>query len=290
MRDSAPEVADFVAKAGGYLDDGQVTEKDYEFITFHQSMSYEDFIEGIKPTLGGEASNSGVSYEVRDGIFKRICRRARLNPQNRHAIFIDEINRGNIAGIVGELISLVEEDKREGAVNELRVVLPYSRESFCVPPNLYVIGTMNSADRSVEALDAALRRRFSFVEMVPQPAILGEVAGVNLAELLDTVNRRLEVLRDRDHRIGHAYLMGVGSVESLRAALAERVIPLLQEYFYGDWSKIAMVLGSGFVIERSADVTWPKGFEGEGQAASGQIWTITTPKDWTLETFRSVYA
>jgi len=289
VRDNVPEVVDFIAKAVNYADEGQSIERNYEFITFHQSMSYEDFIEGIKPTLGEEEGDRGLSYEVKDGIFKRICARARLNPGRNFALFIDEINRGNVAGIFGELISLLEEDKREGAANGLRSVLPYSRELFSVPQNLYVIGTMNSADRSVEALDTALRRRFSFVEMAPRPEILTVIEGIDLTKLLETINRRLEVLRDRDHRIGHAYLMGIGSIEALKAAFAERILPLLQEYFYGDWSKLAMVLGKGFVKERTAKVTWPKDVKGEGEAATGELWTVTEMKEWTADIFKSIY-
>jgi len=289
MEEAIPEVAEFVSRAADYTDEGQSIARNYDFITFHQSMSYEDFIEGIKPVVADEAEGA-LGYVVKPGIFKDICRRARLDPGSNYALFIDEINRGNVAGVFGELITLIEEDKRTGAQNALASLLPYSRESFSVPPNLFIVGTMNSADRSVEALDTALRRRFSFVEMAPRPDLLGTVAGIDLKLLLETINRRLEALRDRDHRIGHAYLMGIASLDSLRAAFSDRIIPLLQEYFYGDWSRIALVLGTAFVRSEAARVTWPKGLEGDGEEANGQVWVMSEPAAWDAETFKSVYA
>lgn len=217
------------------------------FTTFHQSMSYEDFIEGIKPELG-EGSEK-VGYKIEPGIFKQIADEARQHPNEPYVLIIDEINRGNVANIFGELITLIEPDKREGEPEALEVVLPYSKKPFSVPKNLYIIGTMNTADRSVEALDTALRRRFSFVEMMPKPELLSEVDGVNLKNLLTTINRRIEVLKDRDHLIGHSYFMKVKSKEQLIDIIYRNVIPLLQEYFYGDYGKIRMVLGDGFVTK-----------------------------------------
>jgi 5-methylcytosine-specific restriction enzyme B len=290
VEDSVPEVATFVVQASAYRSDGQSESRNYDFITFHQSISYEDFIEGIKPVLSDDVSDHGIAYEIKEGIFKQACRRARIDPSNEYALFIDEINRGNIAGIFGELITLIEEDKRAGGASSLAAILPYSRELFSVPTNLYIIGTMNSADRSVEALDTALRRRFAFVEMAPEPERLSIVDGVDLRRLLEVVNLRIEALRDRDHRIGHAYFMGIGSLDALTAAFADRVIPLLKEYFYGDWSRIALVLGSGFASTSPARVPWPNGLEGQGESAETEVWTISSPKDWTAETFRSIYA
>jgi 5-methylcytosine-specific restriction protein B len=163
-------------------------------------------------------------------------------------LIIDEINRGNVSAIFGELITLIEEDKRFGSKNQLFITLPYSREEFILPPNLYIIGTMNTADRSVEALDTALRRRFSFVEMLPDPSKLqGKIIdGVDLKLLLETMNERIEVLVDRDHTIGHAFLINIKSIDELRNAFANKIIPLLQEYFYGNYRKMEMVIGSDF--------------------------------------------
>lgn len=163
-------------------------------------------------------------------------------------LIIDEINRGNVSAIFGELITLIEEDKRFGKNNQLFVTLPYSREEFILPPNLYIIGTMNTADRSVEALDTALRRRFSFVEMLPNPSKLEgkNIEGVDLRTLLETMNERIEVLVDRDHTIGHAFMINIQSIDELRNAFANKIIPLLQEYFYGNYRKMEMVIGSAF--------------------------------------------
>ncbi|MEP2059803.1 MAG: AAA family ATPase [Maribacter litoralis] len=170
-------------------------------------------------------------------------------------LIIDEINRGNVSAIFGELITLIEKDKRLGADEALMAQLPYSKETFGVPPNLYIIGTMNTADRSVEALDSALRRRFSFTEMPPKPKLIKEVGSadngvvedVNLVKILKTINNRIEKLLDRDHAIGHSYFLKVKNLKQLKAVFANKVIPLLQEYFFGDYGKIGLVLGSDFV-------------------------------------------
>jgi 5-methylcytosine-specific restriction protein B len=192
-------------------------------------------------------------------------------------LVIDEINRGNVSAIFGELITLIEADKRVGQANEIRLSLPYSKNEFSVPPNLYIIGTMNTADRSVEALDTALRRRFSFEEMLPQPALLkdkgekgsGKVGEIVLEELLITINERIEALVDRDHTIGHAFFMEVNSLDSLRNVFANKVIPLLQEYFYGDYAKMEMVIGSDFFnIKDSSKIKFavkPEDFESTGK-------------------------
>jgi 5-methylcytosine-specific restriction endonuclease McrBC GTP-binding regulatory subunit McrB len=404
--------------------DKRVSEGRIVFTTFHQSMSYEDFIEGIKP-LKPMTDDKFVRYDIEPGIFYSICETAKSNFQNsksenkrklnfeeafdkfkeewekypemkfplktegydftiigftnysiqfkkasggtshtlsigtlkelyygrefdfkqgvgiyypavlkkvqsfqsdvteeiilkKYVLIIDEINRGNVSQIFGELITLIEEDKRLGETEALEALLPYSKEKFGVPPNLYIIGTMNTADKSVEAIDAALRRRFSFEEMMPRPELLtpletlrrfwdkhtnkyggsidsynsyeigirnllgmsfkdekayfnyGEnvknqftkeefeenlkdnVAfnGINLEQLLLLINKRIEKLLDKDHQIGHSYFMDISSIEELKVAFKNKIIPLLQEYFFGDYGKIGLVLGKGFIKKK----------------------------------------
>jgi 5-methylcytosine-specific restriction endonuclease McrBC GTP-binding regulatory subunit McrB len=402
------------------------------FVTFHQSMSYEDFVEGIKP---GFNKNDEVIYDVEAGIFKKMAEIARDNwlyankettgnlsfeeafqkfkdewydntemkipltregseytvlgfskssikfkkasggtghtlsistlrdyyyqkrkihksgvgiyypgildklnsykpssesekEEKNYVLIIDEINRGNVSQIFGELITLIEEDKRLGKDEALEVMLPYSKEKFGVPPNLYIIGTMNTADRSIEALDTALRRRFSFSEMPPKPELLqpsfmlqrlwlkyfdlpwddpmwiqvendfmefhnatiinrpkyeelesengsGILAerfkdvikfdGIQLNNLLEIINKRIEVLLDRDHLIGHSYFMQVNSWDDLQEVFYRNIIPLLQEYFFGDYAKIGAVLGSEFVKKENGakQVMFATGYENE---------------------------
>jgi len=169
----------------------------------------------------------------------------------RIVLIIDEINRGNVSQIFGELITLIEEDKRLGMKEELEALLPYSKLSFGVPPNLFIIGTMNTADRSVEALDTALRRRFSFKELRPVYHELGVCVDIDLGLMLKKINERIEILLDRDHQIGHAYLLNITDSDTpfkrLKEIFHRNIIPLLQEYFYGDYAKIGAVIGEDFV-------------------------------------------
>jgi 5-methylcytosine-specific restriction protein B len=186
-----------------------------------------------------------------------------------YVIIIDEINRGNVSSIFGELITLIETDKRIGEVNELTAVLPYSRDRFGVPSNLYIIGTMNTADRSVEALDTALRRRFSFTEMPPKYDLEGlnyHFAGTTGSSILETINKRIRKLLDRDHLIGHSYFLidnGEDPHEKLMRSFYSNIIPLLQEYFYGDYAKIGAVLGQGFIYseDEGEEAIFGSGYE-----------------------------
>lgn len=357
------------------------------FTTFHQSLSYEDFIEGIKP----ETIDGNVTYEVKDGIFKSICKNAfskeitsdnfevvyqklldeidnsvdnklvletlvhakeftiYKNSKNnirfhsntekayeavikkevlehylktgealdwapytksvanyiiekynyiqneaiepkKHVLIIDEINRGNVSAIFGELITLLEDDKRKGNPEHTEVKLPYSGKEFSVPNNVYIIGTMNTADRSVEALDTALRRRFSFVEMQPNPEILSEVENMDLSKLLETINQRIEVLIDKDHQIGHSYFIGIQNIDDLRRTFKDKIIPLLEEYFYGDFGKIGLVLGGAFIKLAENQVAFPKNFEYEKDFLEDKkIYHITSFNEWDDESFISIY-
>ena len=363
------------------------------FVTFHQSMSYEDFVEGIKP----QTADDGVSYAVTPGLFLELCERARdnwegsrcqdlqsfdrvwetfvkplkqnqietlevktkrsaftvfevnertvyfenqngartntlsvktlkrlfqnpdqlmalggLHPyyrglveklksapgessaqqeEKQFVLIVDEINRGNVSAILGELITLLEPDKRLGEENELRVTLPYSQDSdFGVPPNLHIIGTMNTADRSVEALDTALRRRFTFEEMMPNPSLLKTVADVDLVKMLVAINQRLEVLVGRDHTIGHAFFMRVENLEDLQQVFHSKVIPQLQEYFYGDWEKLNQILGNAFVTSFAGQnaVSWPKDVAAPEDVEDRKIWKITPQSGWHAGAFKSI--
>ena len=223
------------------------------FVTFHQSYGYEEFVEGLRP----EVRDGQVAYKVRPGVFREVCAAAAGRSQLAFVLVIDEINRANISKVFGELITLLEPDKRDGEINAVTLKLPYSGDEFSVPPNLHIIGTMNTADRSIALLDTALRRRFDFEEVVPDPSRLPkDIEGVDLVKLLTALNDRVEALYDRDHRIGHAFFMGVKSLEDLEQVFRRKVIPLLQEYFYENLSNVRRALNDyekngDFVIKES---------------------------------------
>ena len=236
--------------------DARTGEGNIALVTFHQNFAYEDFIEGIRPVL----DTGELRYELREGLFKRMARVARERPSERFVLIIDEINRGNIARIFGELITLIEDSRRIDEIEKTFATLPYSGETFGVPGNLYLVGTMNTADRSIQLLDTALRRRFTFREMMPDPNHegIGTIEGVDCRRLLRTMNERIAVLLDREHQIGHTYFLNLGSLEDLANVFRNRILPLLQEYFFDDWSKIRAVLGNNaFVRERSVDNSFP---------------------------------
>ena len=221
-----------------------------KFITFHQSYGYEDFIEGIRPQLGNESKD--LKYILHSGIFKDMCSRAKNDKENNYILIIDEINRGNISKIFGELISLIEPSKREGEKEEMEVILPYSKEKFTIPKNLYIIGTMNTADRSIALLDIALRRRFNFIEIMPEYNVLKEVEDIKVNLLLSSINEKIEFLLDREHTIGHSYFLNISTFEELVKVFKNSIIPLLQEYFYDDFEKIKTIFSNnGFIISKN---------------------------------------
>jgi hypothetical protein len=295
---AAPELDDFLTAIKSYEKGNKVAQRNYSFITFHQSFSYEDFIEGIKPSV--DEDQDDVKYEIKKGVFYHACersvqlagynslkdclednresRKVKLGTAKPYGFFIDEINRANISAVFGELITLIEDDKRLGADNEISdIILPYSKTGFGVPVNLQIIGTMNTADRSVEALDTALRRRFSFIEKSPDTSKLTEVIGnVSLSTLLSTINDRIEILLDKDHQIGHSFFVRIKNEDQLLTAFYDKIIPLLQEFFYGDYGKIGLILGDGFVRVKtvSRSLASSNDFEIPGELNDKRIFEI----------------
>jgi hypothetical protein len=262
------------------------TIKRFEFVTFHQSYGYEEFIEGLRP-LTTDAGD--ISYEVKPGVFKRICKRAETDPDHKYALVIDEINRGNISKIFGELISLVEVDKRKGSNNELTVTLPYSGLPFMVPSNLDIIGTMNTADRSLTHIDVALRRRFAFEELRTDYSLLSDnVSGINVKRMLYAMNQRIELLLDREHILGHAYLMNASSIEDLELSFKTNIMPLLEEYFFEDWEKISQVFNyNAFITEnKEAQSIWL----GAKDEYSPNSFRVNTAALKNVEAYQDIYS
>ena len=265
-------------------------DKDDRFVTtFHQSFSYEDFVEGLKPLLDGYDSEN-ITYQIEKGVFRQACERAALiagfnsleesiNDANKQETYdkaikdgkivllcIDEINRANVSAVFGDLISLIEDSKRIGAKNELTVRLPYSKKEFGVPKNLLIIGTMNTADRSIQLLDSALRRRFRFEELLPDYSVLDEKS----ASILKAINAKIRCYLGKDSQIGHSYFIDMKNDLDIFAAMRDKVLPLLEEYFYGEIEKIRRVLNETeknnsayFYVEDKAANEFHKEFDDE---------------------------
>ncbi|MDB9694857.1 AAA family ATPase [Acinetobacter nosocomialis] len=379
-----------------YKEIGQI-----KFITFHQSFSYEDFVEGIR----AEANDKGLSYDVKPGLFKELCDDARIeyeakrsnsiqiedesinqaierlirkakekklvfhtkagkeirvfaNQQGtlfaltqkdidislslRHirnylklqneeiidqksyewaiakalraelkasvsayakpkpyVLIIDEINRGNISRIFGELITLIEDSKRQGNDEELSTILPYSKEEFSIPNNLYIIGTMNSSDRSLTGLDVALRRRFDFIEMPPKPELLRdqeendiEIDGINIVKLLTVINQRIEILLDRDHCIGHANFMPLivePEIQKLAKIFQQKIIPQLQEYFFDDWEKIDAVLNGNGMLHKKYELSSQNRLFKDQSLINRNIWEIKAEAFSDVKKYIAIY-
>ncbi len=378
------------AKFDEYVKNGQIV-----FTTFHQSYGYEEFVEGIKPSLNSD-ENSQINYKVKDGIFKKLCKKALENrddiesfnfyindlkektkedannpekyfqlPNTKYSIqyrggktfrikfddmsknhkdypvsidnieklyktsnideiynsayvrailnylklqgledykekdekvnlpyiiIIDEINRGNVSKIFGELITLIEASKRIGEKEELKVTLPYSGEKFGVPKNVYIIGTMNTADRSITSLDTALRRRFEFIEMMSDVSKLSmDCEGINLQELLKAINTRIEYLLDREKTIGHAFFIGVENLNDLKKVFQNKIIPLLQEYFYNDYALIDAVLNKNDMLEISVENKDYLKNMTEFIESDKIVYKFSDSNNWSKDTFIKIY-
>jgi 5-methylcytosine-specific restriction protein B len=293
-------------------------------ITFHQNFSYEDFVEGIKPELG----TSKLSYRIEEGVFKKACKESLillLKTLNHHqkiespetksydelikhyninknfinykdknvVLIIDEINRGNVSSVFGELITLIESSKRLGEDDQYIIQLPYSKELFAVPNNLIIIGTMNTADRSIETLDTALRRRFEFKEMPPIYNILKNIdeddKSLDLGDLLKKINDRLQILHSKDHKIGHAYFIDINNIKDLNKVFKNKIIPLLEEYFYNDYAKIKMVLGDRFISTlNTSDIIFHSIDENDNTYGDDKIIYNVINKEYTIDDFLSI--
>lgn len=260
---SSMQIGDYVAISGGrdvFIAFGRVT-GEYFFDTEAESHPHKRPVEWLWRDPTGLPREAFYPRNFRrhsiykldpdainwDGLESSVLQMDAVRPTDEardHVLIIDEINRANISKVFGELITLLEPDKRLGQLNEIRLKLPYSGSLFGVPANLHIIGTMNTADRSIALLDTALRRRFHFRELMPDPTVLSDdVDGIDMQRMLTVLNERIEYLFDREHQIGHAYFTGCNSQSDVEEVMRHNVIPLLAEYFYEDWSRIASVLG-----------------------------------------------
>ena len=223
-----------------------------ETVTFHPSYAYQDFVEGI--TVQTNKEDNSIEYKVKDGIFKKICDRAIDNPTYNYVLIIDEINRGDISSIFGELFTLLEDSKRKGVSEQMSINLPYSKdnmgnpEKLIVPSNLYIVATMNTVDKSIALIDVALRRRFDFEECMPQCDLeeLKKCTIVDLSKLLRIINERISILKNEHYQIGHSYFLNITKIEELQDVMQNRILPLLQEYFYDDWKSICAILNQSY--------------------------------------------
>lgn len=270
------------------------------FVTFHPSYAYEDFIGGLRPVATEDGR--GIVVKFVKGPFLLLCEKAHQNPNVPHVLFIDEINRANVAKVFGELITLIEPSKRvvPGSVpNDTGswITVPGLDTPLGVPHNLNIVATMNTADRSIAMMDIAMRRRFRWQECEPDPTQIQPqtVGAVDLARLLQTLNDRLEYLLDREHRIGHALFIGISTLSDLVEVLSERVIPLLQEYFFDDLERVRLALTGGkanstFFESRSLVPT--KLFASATRAVgteSRSTFAVSDPMSWTEDDIVGLY-
>jgi 5-methylcytosine-specific restriction protein B len=256
--------------------------------------------DGIKPVRESKQKRHGNAiyyfalYKKIEEFYEQNKDKYKVSKESlkNYVLIIDEINRGNISKVSGELITLIEEDKRIGNSEEMKVRLPYSGEEFGVPKNLHILETMNTADRSIALIDTALRRRFHFIEMMPSPELLNEnVDGINLQKLLNAMNERIELIYDRDHQIGHSYFMSIESLDDLRDIFSNEIIPLLQEYFYDDWEKIRFVLNdkNGNFIEVREHSDYKMLDIDTFDLENKKIYRVKDSSEWNGESFLQIY-
>lgn len=242
-------------------------------LTFHPSYSYEDFVEGFRPVLSDQA---GLSIRLEDGVFKRLCQAASAQPKKPYLLLIDELNRANVAKVFGELITLLEVDKRG-----LRVTLPQSKTAFSIPPNVYILGTMNTADRSIKLLDAALRRRFAFIELMPDiEALRGATIGaLALDDFLETLNAQIARTEGREKQIGHSFLLEGGlpitDPDEFARRFRQEILPLLQEYCYDDYAALASFIGDQLVDKEAQRLDYERLNDSDALLAALEEWLRT---------------